>query len=156
MQRWFLIVMLVLLPVRGWSAQLMGVQMGAMQMGATQMGAMQINATELDASQINAMPMQASVSPAHMAADMPADCPMHMAAQELGQHAPTDPIDATDTTANTADHPTCQACQLCMPLAVLAQSPLTLGSQHCPMPLPQARIGFVSAELAQAVKPPIL
>lgn len=43
-----------------------------------------------------------------------------------------------------------------MPLAVLVQSPLTLGSQRCPMPLPQARIGFVSAVLAQAVKPPIL
>jgi hypothetical protein len=149
MQRWFLIVMLVLLPVRGWSAQLMGVQMGAMQMGAMQTG-VQAHATQADPVQIDAMPMHALASPMHKAADMPADCPMHMAAQALGHHA------AAGDTANTADHPTCQACQLCMPLAVLVQSPLTLGSQRCPMPLPQVRIGFVSAVLAQAVKPPIL
>ena len=42
-----------------------------------------------------------------------------------------------------------------MPLAVLDHTGFTPGHQRCPMPLPQAGMRFVSAELALAVKPPI-
>ena len=86
-------------------------------------------------------------------ADMPADCPMHKAASVHDAQA-----NAKANTSANADqsHPTCQACQLCMPLAMIGHTGLTLGSQRCPMPLPQARMRFVSAELALAVKPPIL
>lgn len=133
MQRWFLILMLVLLPLRGWSAQLMGVQMGAMQMASAQTVA-------------GSMAPHDNMS----GADMPADCPMHLASTSLSS--------TLDTTASVADshHPTCQACQLCMPLALLTSEPLRLGSQHCPLPLPQAQTQFVSAELPQVAKPPIL
>jgi hypothetical protein len=129
MQRWFLILMLVLLPARGWSAQLMGMEMGAAQMATVQMGA----------AHHASMPFSSDAM-----ADMPADCPMHMAAS--AQEA---------STSADQQHPTCQACQLCMPLAVLGHTGFTLGHQRCPMPLPQARMSFVSAELALAVKPPI-
>jgi hypothetical protein len=136
MQRWFLILMLVLLPLRGWSAQLMGVQMGAMQMASAQTVA-------------GSMASHADMS----AADMPADCPMHLASITS---SPTPP--ASDAQASVADsnHPTCQACQLCMPLALLTSEPLNLGGQHSPLPLPQAQMRFVSAELHQVAKPPIL
>ena len=139
MQRWFLILMLVLLPVRGWSAQLMGIEMGAAQMATVQVG------TAHHASTPNSADAMADMS------DMPADCPMHKAAFTQ------DAID-NDSTRSNADqpYPTCQACQLCMPLAVLGHEDLTLGHQRCPTPLPQAGIRFVSAELALAVKPPIL
>jgi hypothetical protein len=129
MQRWFLILMLVLLPARGWSAQLMGIEMGAAQLAAVQMGAAH-HASMSDNS--------AEMSDLMAMTDMPADCPMHMAAS------------VHDAQAND------QACQLCMPLAMLAHTGLTVGSQRCPMPLPQAGMRFVSAELALAVKPPIL
>lgn len=145
MQRWFLILMLVLLPLRGWSAQLMGVQMGAMQMGAMQMAS----------AQTVTKPMAAHADMS--AADMPADCPMHLASiTSSPTPSPTPP--ASDAQAAVADsnHPTCQACQLCMPLALLTSEPLNLGGQHSPLPLPQAQMRFVSAELPQVAKPPIL
>lgn len=137
MQRWFLILMLVLLPARGWSAQLMGIEMGTMQMSHAQMSAAH-HASMSESSDAMADLMAMT--------DMPADCPMHMAAS------------AHEAKANTSadqQHPTCQACQLCMPLAVLGHTDLALGHQRCPMPLPQAGMNFVSAELALAVKPPI-
>lgn len=130
MQRWFLILMLVLLPLRSWSAQFMGVQMGAMQMASAQTVA-------------GSMDSHADMS----VADMPAECPMHLASA-------TSPFDTP--ASSDGDHPTCQACQLCMPLALLTSAPLNLGAQRCPLPLPQAQSSFVSAELAQAAKPPIL
>jgi len=132
MQRWFLILMLVLLPARGWSAQLMGIEMGAAQMATVQMGSAHHASMSTNSDAM---------------ADMPADCPMHKAvsAQEANTGTNVD-----------QQHPTCQACQLCMPLAVLAHTGFPLGHQRCPMPLPQARMRFVSAELALAVKPPIL
>jgi hypothetical protein len=43
-----------------------------------------------------------------------------------------------------------------MPLAMLGHTDLALGHLRCPTPLPQAGMRFVSAELALAVKPPIL
>jgi hypothetical protein len=142
MQRWFLILMLVLLPARGWSAQLMGVEMGAAQLSAVQMGA--VHHTSMSDS---ASPM----ADLRAMTDMPADCPMHMAASAQDAQA-------NDNAGTQADqqHPTCQACQLCMPLAMIGHTGLTLGSHRCPMPLPQAGMRFVSAELALAVKPPIL
>jgi hypothetical protein len=140
MQRWFLILMLVLLPARGWSAQLMGIEMGAAQLAAVQMGAAH-HASMSDNS--------AEMSDLMAMTDMPADCPMHMAAS-------VHDAQANDNASADQQHPTCQACQLCMPLAMLAHTGLTVGSQRCPMPLPQAGMRFVSAELALAVKPPIL
>jgi hypothetical protein len=139
MQRWFLILMLVLLPARGWSAQLMGIEMGTMQMTHAQMSAAH-HASMSESSDAMADLMGMT--------DMPADCPMHMAASAH---------DAKANTNTSADqqHPTCQACQLCMPLAMLGHTGLTLGHLRCPTPLPQTRMSFVSAELALAVKPPI-
>ena len=139
MQRWFLILMLVLLPARGWSAQLMGIEMGTMQMAhAQKRAAHHASMPESSAPMSDLMAMT----------DMPADCPMHMAAS-------VHDAQANDNASADQQHPTCQACQLCMPLAMLGHTGLTLASQRCPMPLPQAGMNFVSAELALAVKPPI-
>lgn len=133
MQRWFLILMLVLLPLRGWSAQLMGLQMGM------QTGAMHAPVSMPDRSMAPLEDMHAS--------DMPADCPMHLASASAQPAADAQP---------DSHHGSCQACQLCMPLALLATEPLRMGAQHGPLPLPQAQLRFVSAELAQVAKPPIL
>jgi hypothetical protein len=139
MQRWFLILMLVLLPARGWSAQLMGIEMGTMQMAHAQKSA---------AHHASMPKSSAPMSDLMAMTDMPADCPMHKAASAQD-------VSANTNTSADQQHPTCQACQLCMPLAVLGHTGFTLGHQRCLTPLPQARMSFVSAELALAVKPPI-
>lgn len=141
MRRYLLIVMLVLLPLRGWSAQLMGLEMAGM------------SAVSSAFQHAMTAPAMTHNMAADMGADMGADCPMHASARASGEalgHAPQ----AGDTTDSTQQHPTCQACQLCMPLLGVTVSHTSVAQRYA-MPLPQTQVRFVSAELAQAVKPPI-
>ncbi len=63
MRRWFILLMVVLLPLRGWAGDLMSVQMAAMN------------------------------APAHALAAMPVDCAMHLGAHasDDGESSPAHP-----------------------------------------------------------------
>lgn len=138
--------MIALLPLRGWSAQLMGVEMAASQLPAV-MQAMGQDAGHNTMHDVDQTVSMHSMSP---------DCPMH-AAHSVLDSAPDPAQDLQTSHSSQSDdgqHTGCQSCQLCMPLLGLSPASAS-GADRCPMPLPQAHGRFVSAEVAQAVKPPI-
>lgn len=121
--------MMVLLPLRGWAGDFMSVQMAAGQAAAQAAAGMH----------------KPQATPA-----MAPGCPMH-------SQAATHSSEASDDTAQvTIQHTTnCTSCDLCTPMAEL------LGAVHqvlvrCTDAQPRMHpASFVSAALAQAVKPPI-
>lgn len=109
--------MIVLLPLRGWAGGLMGVQMAT------------------------------SGSVQHVAADMPEDCPMLIAA------------DASDEDANgradAAGKGCCASCELCTPVAELPHSAVDLVAMAGDAQAVIGGVAFVSAPRALNFKPPI-
>ncbi len=137
MRRLFLILMIALLPVRGWAADMMAVSMAAQQMHAVQFVQSGID------GQNGSAPLVRQVQPA-----MSADCPMMaMLAGKSGR-------DAGDETGSSV-FKVCTTCQLCMGL-VTGYVP----SGPSMTPLPPAALcldgaSFSSAERAPGFKPPI-
>ena len=142
MRRLLLILMIALLPVRGWAADVMGVVMAAHELSATLRmagGAGGTGGADHLGSSNGAKSAQAT--DAETPFSMSPNCPM-WAAQTAGD----DP---------SASYEGCATCQLCMAL-VLGQ-PLVLSTTA---PLPQAdqgfaNVSFTSAERAPGFKPPI-
>jgi hypothetical protein len=140
MHRWLLVVMVLLLPLRGWVGEAMAGQM-----------------LQQHAAIVSAVAGEAA-RPGHVHADAPAhahgdghaqahDCDHSQgqapSASEGGQHA-----------NGHADCPTCASCQVCSSVALssVAWLPAPVAYSH---PQPQAaQPSFASAEPALAYKPP--
>lgn len=137
MRRFFLIVMIALLPVRGWASDMMTVSMLAQQLHAVQSAQ-----SGIDGQNASAQPV-AQVQPT-----MSADCPM------MAMLAGDRVRKANDETGSPV-FKVCTTCQLCMGLVT------GFSQLHPPlMPLPRAAlllgsVSFTSAERASGCKPPI-
>jgi Fe-S-cluster-containing hydrogenase component 2 len=125
--RFIVLILIALMPLRGWSAGAMSVNMAVAAMSAQ--SSMDNPQNEL----------------------MPADCPMMAKLQPAGQGAAgTEANQAADK-----QHHSCQSCQLCMPLCAQGASNLSL-TEPAPLSLliaPAER--YASAELCHDSKPPI-
>ena len=139
MRRLLLILMIALLPVRGWAADVMGVVMAAHELSAT----LRIAGGAGSAGHLGSANEAKSVQPSGSETpfSMSPNCPM-WAAQTTG--------DDTSTS-----YEGCATCQLCMALVV--GQPFVLSTSAS---LPQAAQGFASvsftsAERAPGFKPPI-
>ena len=130
MRRVFLILLIALLPLRGWAVDMMGVVMAAQALSASQHIAG--NTSEAGPATSNGAETPFSMS---------VDCPMW-----ASQTADDDP---------TVSHSICTTCQLCMALltghnfALISTAPLVQAAQGIP------GISFSSAEHALRLKPPI-
>lgn len=122
-----LILLIIVLPLRGWTAERMAEHMAASNSGA---------------------------APQHAMGAMPADCPMMMVAAQ--QMDAADGGDGSDSAPqHPAKHTTCQACQLCMSLAT-QDTPVLQTTGPAPQAVavhPADR--FASADLPRSIKPPI-
>ena len=132
MRHLMLILMIALLPLRGWAADGMAVFMAAQQLVAIENVAYQAQETGAD-----------SPFDAELRVSMPANCIMQMAQS----HTP-------DIGSAQVGHG-CNACQLCM--AVVTGYPTLPISTLTPPPVMQrtVSISFTSAERAPGFKPPI-
>lgn len=123
--RLLLLLLIALLPLRGWAADRMALHVEAVPAA--------VQAQQLDAP--------------HAAMDP--DCPVHLQHAHSASHGPAAPAQ------QGADHKSCQSCQLCMAMAVpdMAQA-LALQSAPRLLPrMHTAR--FASVDLARHTKPPI-
>ena len=126
MARLIVIFLIALLPLRGWSATGMAVQMALMESAAV-----------------------ASSAESNTSA-MPADCPMQMATSSAG-----DPSQSTDKSMDGKGHQGCQTCQLCMGLAILDSLSAKLSEPVSFRPGRARADHYFSAELFEDSKPPI-
>lgn len=127
MARLIVIFLIALLPLRGWSATGMAIQMALMESAAV-----------------------ASSAESNTSA-MPADCPM----MQMASSAVGDPSHSSDKSMDVKGHQGCQTCQLCMGMAVL-DSLSAKFTEPAPFGPTLARADrFSSAELFEDSKPPI-
>ena len=131
MSRLFILFLIALLPLRGWTAERMAVQMAGMPV------AVQLQSQE---------------------PGMSAECALHMQ-MALQRLVPSDQsaavAQAEPAATSHAGHQGCQSCQLCMPLAAL-DIPALLALLPAPQMQPQAcSSAFASADAARCAKPPI-
>ena len=145
MRRLLLILMIALLPVRGWASDVMTVASAAQQ----------LNATELVAN--HALPTRARATfdgyfEAKPASSTPWDCPWR--AKDAGRAAQDGSDSASDSPSNRFCNG-CNTCQLCM--ALVTGYPMALVSAtYLPQAVQQvATISFSSAERTPGFKPPI-
>lgn len=136
MVRWFLVLLIALLPLRGWVGEAMAGQMLQQQLA------------ELSHS-----------APAPSAHRTPAfthdDCLGHGEAAERAAQAQAAAAERPDP-AFHAGCLTCAACQVCSAVALLALPAAATGSAELPQAVPQSRAWTVaSAEPAGVFKPPI-
>ena len=135
MRRWFFVLLVVLLPLRGWVGDAMAMQMAMPGQHAPATGALQ----HVDG---NADPAKAHGSaPALAGAD---DCGGHTKVQGTSDDA----MDAAHCEA-------CAMCQTCHTVAVLLLPELLVAAQDSPLSLPTAVQVFASADRALFQKPPI-
>jgi hypothetical protein len=126
MPRLFILFLIALLPLRGWTMERMAFDMGSAQKVA-------LSATAGTAEQ-----------------EMGADCPMHLQAASAASAA-TD----LHGDAPSPQHKGCQSCQLCMPLAALDAPTVLVPAANPQMLPPTGSSRFVSADRARDAKPPI-
>ena len=127
MRYFWIIVMLVLLPLRGWAGQLMSVDMAMQQVAQA--------VTSADGSH----PMTL--------ASMPDDCPMHAMATETTSNGQPD--------SSSPPCSGCDTCELCLTIASFTPSQFhatVFSPTTAPAAMPH---GFVSADRASRLKPPI-
>ena len=129
MRHLLLVLMIALLPARGWAVDVMALSMAARQLNA-------IESVTVEAIDTRATGQFDS----EQQAAMPADCPMQ--------------IQAVDKAGTGVCHG-CNTCLLCM--AVVTGYPMTLlGAASLPQATPAiGSISFSSAERAPGFKPPI-
>ncbi|MES2975365.1 MAG: hypothetical protein V4757_17245 [Pseudomonadota bacterium] len=145
MRHWLLILMIALLPLRGWAAATMAGQMPTAHAAA---------AMQAETAHAGAPSHQGAGT--HKAAALMPDCPEHAAAsaEPATAAAPADAAD-TDTTQASGDCHSCTSCQICHTVAatVNAALPALTFSPHA---LPaEGGASFASAQPAQGLKPPI-
>lgn len=131
MRRWFIFIMIALLPIRGWVGDVMAAEMVTQRIAALE--------------QVPAMAQLA----ADAAADPHADCHGKAAA-----HSPAS-SPATDPTTSAADCGNCTSCQVChsVGLATVAGATTLVSAPHAAPPIRGTH--FASAEPARGFKPPI-
>ena len=138
MRRFIFILMIALLPLRGWVGEAMATEMATMHLVATQ--AINTPATAIFGIKNDvSTDLTASTDAATPSSAMPADCEMH-----------------AGSTADTPAKQLCSHCQAChaVGLACAVQIISTSTSHN---PAPAARVSlFSSAALAFSQKPPIL
>ena len=157
MRRILLILMIALLPVRGWASDVMSVAHAAQQLNTTEFiatHALQTRATAIFYGYFEVK----SVS------SMPWDCPMAAGDVASGAADVTDVTDVISAAQNRSGNRLltpkslchgCGTCQLCMALATSMSLPVFDASTATyPVPLPH-NSGFSSATLPPGFKPPI-
>ena len=153
MRRLLLILMIALLPVRGWASDVMTVAHAAQQLNTTKLVAthsLQTRATATFDGYFEAKP----------ASIMPWDCPWRAdnAAENVEESAAGNTGKAAQDGSGRLFKPLCHGCgtcQLCM--ALVTGYPMTLvTATYLPQAVVQsATISFTSAERAPGFKPPI-
>lgn len=137
MSRLLVICLILLTPLRAWSAESMALQMASQV--ASQM------ASQAASSQTVAQVRADQVSMSDMS-DMPADCPMLALAAAQ-----------SDTSSSPSQSSLgCQSCQLCMTLSALSFPQTQLAAERIGASPASANARFISANPAPHVKPPIL
>jgi hypothetical protein len=127
MRRFIFILMIALLPLRGWMGEAMATEMAAINFIATQA--------------INT-PANADL----VAENSMSDCDLHKSKT----------ADITSDTANTATKSSCTHCQACHAAGLVSTVHITsFDKVHYAQPLAQAS-QFASASIAHSQKPPIL
>jgi hypothetical protein len=129
MRRWLLLVMVLLLPLRGWVGEAMAAQMLQQHVAAAES-------------------MVATAGAGHQHAN-----PAASAHHDCDEHAASAPVDDGKAEAK-ADCPTCSACQVCSSVALSPYSaapPAAAVTQPRPQTVPHAH---ASAEPLLAFKPP--
>ncbi len=131
MRRWFILIMIALLPIRGWVGDVMAADMVTQRMAA--------------AAQV---PVQAQ-QPAPAAADSHADCHGNAAADSPASQP------AGDSNTAAADCGNCTSCQVCHAVAMAVTPGVDpVAPAHSAAP-PLRGTHFASAEPARGFKPPI-
>jgi hypothetical protein len=129
MRRWFLLIMIALLPIRGWVGDVMAADMVTQRIAA-----------------LAQVPVQVQ-QPADAAADPHADC--------HGKAAATSPALPAAGDALATDCGNCTSCQVCHSVA-MAATPGAGTLAPAPHAAPPLRgTHFASAEPARGFKPPI-
>ena len=135
MRRIFLLIMILLLPLRGWAGSVMAVEMSAQHLASA----------SLVVSNLDTLGLGATVQAATTLRNN-TDCPDHAAA--------TQP--AGDVLADSSNHcNTCVACQICHTVALTGVTPLNLAPVGAGSPIATANTRFASAVLRTGFKPPI-
>ncbi len=133
MRRWFLLIMIALLPIRGWVGDVMAAEMVTQQIAAVQ--------------QVPTQAQPAQPADSADSADPHADC--------HGKAAATSPALPAAGDATATDCGNCTSCQVCHTVAMAATSgagPLAPVPHAAP---PVRGTHFASAEPARGFKPPI-
>lgn len=126
MRRWFVLVLIALLPLRGWVGEAMAGEMLAQHLAA---------------------PKIVASGQASMGADGHQDCMGHALPSDAG-HPAASPQPGSDC-------PTCAQCQACSSVALALPPALSL-PPVAPSVVPgEAPAHFASAEAARGLKPPI-
>jgi len=140
MRHWFIILLIALLPLRGWASDAM----------ATQMGMAQVQAQQQGAAKATAEPAYAVGEPAHIDSDTGV-AKAALAAADCSNHASGDDSQAADTHCES-----CSACQACHTVALSPIPNFTASAALNLSALPRAAIAqFTSAQAARDQKPPI-
>lgn len=140
MRRLIFVLMIALLPLRGWMGEAMATEMATMHLIAGQ-------AINTPANANFGTKTAASASFSSMSASaMPADCEMHA-------NAASEASGASDASASNQ---TCTDCQSCHAAGLVTSVQITSAvTLHNPAPVAHVSL-FVSANLALGQKPPIL
>ena len=140
MRRLIFILMIALLPLRGWMGEAMATEMATMHSIAAQ--AINTPAGPAFRTKTGVSSSFSSMS----ASAMPADCEMHAKAKSDSSNAP-------DASASTQ---TCTDCQSCHAMGLVCTVQIISAiAAHSPTPLAHISL-FASAKLALSQKPPIL
>jgi hypothetical protein len=149
MHRLFLILMIALLPLRGWVGDVMAVEMTSKTLVATEYVA-----------NYNYQTLATGHSSNEKAAQTHAECPGHAglpvgpATDLIGAAVPAEAAENANDAANEHCN-TCGTCQICHSVA-LASSPAWMPPSFTPLALPSgSSIQFASALTALSQKPPI-
>jgi hypothetical protein len=138
MRRWFFVLLILLLPLRGWVGDAMAVQMALPGQQVPANVAMQHADSDLHAAHSHSHSHSSTIATA--ATD---DCGGHTMAQVHGDEM------------DSAHCGSCTMCQTCHSVAVLQPSDLLVTTQVSPTS-PRAGLQvFASAERALLLKPPI-
>ena len=135
MRVFLLVVMIVLLPLRGWAGQVMAVDMAQQQVAGAQVAA------------VAAIGDLAKLASTELAA-MPDECPLHAGGNSAGSEFNTPAGQITHCSA-------CDTCELCLALASVTATQFS-GLPFVPSTARiTAQAGHVSADLVNLLKPPI-
>jgi hypothetical protein len=132
---WLLVLMMALLPLRGWVGDAMAGQMLAQKLSVVQ-------------------PVSQDVTDAPI---QHADCPGHTGNGEVGAQAPADQPSASAASgndANSGDCGTCTACQVCHSAAFVSVPEATLFASTFSIAPALGNVAFTSTDPLAGFKPP--